>query len=100
MTIQVSFRLRQFQPDKSQYQVTKTIFEPVTDFVVVVDVPLEHTYIYNAEKIIQQQLMGDKGDMPLFTPAGLEYVESQLLARQDKPIEKQSSDDIEWEEEA
>ena len=96
MTIQVSFKLKQFQPDQRRFQTVKTLFEPVQDFIVIVDVPLIHEYIYNVETIIQQQLIGDKGDMPIWTPKGLAYIEEQLLSRIDKD-QPENSDDIEWE---
>lgn len=110
-TIQVRFKMRQFQPDQRKFQTSKSLFEPIKDFIVIVDVPLQHEYIYNAEDIIKQQLAADKVDSPIWKPAGLAYIEDRLLER--VPVEgtsatnNQNSDnygfhptekDIEWED--
>ncbi len=61
--------------------------EPVKDFIVVIEMPLERTYVYNVEDILMAQIAGNKHDDPIFTPLGLEFVEHQLLSRIDKPVE-------------
>lgn len=98
-TLPIHFKLKQFQPDKSQYQVTKTIFEPCVDFIVVVELPLERQYIYNVEKILMAQIAGDKHDDPLFTPEGLHFIEQILLSRNDDKALPYDPNDIEWEKE-
>jgi hypothetical protein len=107
-TIPIRFKLRQFQPDQRKFQTSKSVFEPVNDFVVVIEMPLERQYIYNVEHILMAQIAGNKHDAPEFTERGLAYIEDQLLSR--VPIEgtamvnnnqnlNQNSKEIEWEKE-
>lgn len=99
--IPIRFDLVSFQPDKRQYKTAMPVFE-ASDYpiVVVVEVPLQHEYIYNSEEFILAQTSGEQPPDPQLTIKGWAYIEDAFLNRIDKPedaIDQSENDEIKWE---
>lgn len=77
------------------------LLEPKDELVIAIDIPLDHKYIHNAERIILAEISGEKPDNPILTPLGLAFAEDALLSRIDEPenvSDDKNDDNIEWEE--
>lgn len=94
MNISINFKLLSFQPGSRKFN--QGVFEPVTDFLVQVEVPVK--YLVNGEKYITEPMQGNKAPIPILTIEGWAYVEDQFLNRK-VAIEQTTEDDIEWEKE-
>lgn len=93
MNIQLTFKITTLAPDQRQFKTSGLVVEPADALFVVVDVPYNETYFVNpnavkdAENKQVQDLGFDVETTPLqlsknkLTPAGLAYVEDQLLNR-------------------
>ncbi len=99
-TIPISFKLLQFQPDQRQYKTSMPIFEPCDNLKVVINVPWKNKFILGIEEITQEDIKEQGIPDPLIlTLAGWAYIEDAFLARTNKTeVEKQSNEEITWEE--
>lgn len=88
----IHFKLISFTPDQRQYKTTIPILAPVSDLIVVVEIPLEHELVYNTKEFILATTSGNKPPDPVLTPKGLAFVEDVLLSRIDKAEEKETSE--------
>ena len=95
MNISIQFKLTTFQPGSRGYN--QAIFEPVSDVIVSVDVPVK--YLANAEEFIADPLQGKKAPEPVLTVEGWAYVETLFLNRASAEVVKSEEDDTEWEDE-
>ena len=77
MNISINFKLLSIQPGSRSYN--QGIFEPVTDFLVQVEIPVK--YIVNGEKYLTDPMQGNKPPTPILTIEGWAYVEDQFLNR-------------------
>ena len=92
MTIKLKFKLTTFQPGSRGYN--QAIFEPVDNCIVLIDVPLKHEYIANAEEIIMAETgFASKIPEPVLTVKGWAYIEDQLLNRSKEEEAVEYSDD-------
>jgi hypothetical protein len=80
-TVPVLFSWDDFKPDQRVYRQQSISLTPhVGDhtLMIKIDVPLEHTYIANAEEIIQAKIAnGSKAPEPILTLAGVRWIVDQ-----------------------
>ena len=94
MNISIQFKLTTFQPGSRGYN--NAIFEPVSDVIVSVDVPVK--YLANAEEYLIDPLQGNKPPDPVLTIEGWVYVEDIFLNRANAELAL-PDDSVEWEDE-
>jgi hypothetical protein len=95
-TIPVKFLLTGFNPDKRQWKPSTPSIMPVGDFIIQIDVPLQHDLIVNADKIISAQLSAGDVPDPIFTPAGMRYCIDKFeeVMSDPKPEEKKNGNGV------
>jgi hypothetical protein len=77
-SVQLVFKVSEFQPGSRGYNKPTLIPD---NLQVVINVPLQHEYIANAEQIITANFSSSKAPNPILTLAGWVYVEDLFLNR-------------------
>lgn len=94
-TISLRFKWATFSPDPHD-RTMRSNLEPC-DVYVVLDVPLQHEYIANAEAIIQGQLAAGDVPLPVLTLEGMKFC-ANALSLAEKPKEE-PDEDFDWDDE-
>jgi len=95
-SILIKFVWKQFVPDTRAYKPSAPVIE--VNYVIGVDVPLTHEFIYNSMEIIKGQLSGNEGPTPVLTPLGMRYCIDQFEKVMVTPDTSTNAESGDWDE--